>query len=268
MLYTTVIDSFTTVTVWNKLQDAVSYSIRNKTVTDTFFVHHNAEPYLKSEKYFVTAMNQCGYKSSVSAIAQTIYLQGENKNFNEFALLQYTPYETWKNGVLAYHVDYFDKKTQTWIQLNTLAGNILNAKSEVIPDSLGTNISTATICYRIVAIEKDGNNQLSVSNVICIPVYPVVFLPNAFSPNGDGLNDYYKPICAGLNAYQFEIYDRWGALVYSDTPESIGWDGTFNGKALPIGAYTFRLSAAGQLVSPATNNARRVERKGLIYLVR
>ncbi len=268
VLYTTVIDSFTTVTVWNKLQDAVSYSIRNKTVTDTFFVHHNAEPYLKSEKYFVTAMNQCGYKSSVSAIAQTIYLQGENKNFNEFALLQYTPYETWKNGVLAYHVDYFDKKTQTWIQLNTLAGNILNAKSEVIPDSLGTNISTATICYRIVAIEKDGNNQLSVSNVICIPVYPVVFLPNAFSPNGDGLNDYYKPICAGLNAYQFEIYDRWGALVYSDTPESIGWDGTFNGKALPIGAYTFRLSAAGQLVSPATNNARRVERKGLIYLVR
>ena len=268
VLYTTVIDSFSTVTVWNKLQDAVSYSIHNKNVTDTFFVHHNAEPYLKSEKYFVTATNQCGYKSSVSAIAQTIYLQGENKNFNEFALLQYTPYETWKNGVLEYHVEYFDKKTQSWIQLNTLAGNILNAKSEVIPDSSGTNISTATICYRIVAIEKEGNKQLTVSNVICIPVYPVVFLPNAFSPNGDGLNDYYKPICAGLNAYQFEIYDRWGALVYSDTPESIGWDGTFNGKALPVGAYTFRLSAAGQLVSPATNNARRVERKGLIYLVR
>lgn len=149
-----------------------------------------------------------------------------------------------------------------------MQGNTLISKSIVLSDSLDLGASTSQICYRIRAKEKNGNNQFSLSNVVCIPIYPVVFLPNAFSPNNDGMNDYYKPICAGLNSYIFEIYNRWGTLVYSDTPESKGWDGNFKGEKAEEGTYAYRLSAIGLQKSPATNDARVVERKGTIFLIR
>jgi gliding motility-associated-like protein len=147
-------------------------------------------------------------------------------------------------------------------------GNTLQSKSEVLPDSSGNELSTSLMCYRVKAMERNGNRQVSLSNIACVPIYPIAFLPNAFSPNNDGINDFYKPICAGLNGYIFEIYDRWGQLVYTDTPDSKGWDGTFRGKNAESGTYVFRLSAAGFLKSPATNDARLVERKGTLFLVR
>lgn len=268
VLATTVIDSNTTLTQWYKLPNAVHYTIRNTSITDTFFLHLNAQPAIQSEKYFITATDTCGNSSAISALAQTILLSGENENFNEFAYLKYTPYETWKQGVLQYEIQYFNKQLNDWVTLNTTDGNTLQSKSEVLPDSSGNELSTSLICYRVKAIERNGNRQVSLSNIACVPIYPIAFLPNAFSPNNDGINDFYKPVCAGLNGYIFEIYDRWGQLVYTDTPDSKGWDGTFRGKYAESGTYVFRLSAAGYLKSPATNDARLVERKGTLFLVR
>ena len=268
VLFTTVIDSNTTLTKWNTLTNAVSYFIKNKNTVDTFFTDNNVQPYLASEHYFISATDSCGNKSATSPVAQTIYLKGENENYNGYALLEYTPYETWKQGVMQYEIEYFNKISQEWTKLNSESEYVLTTHAEVIPDTSNFNTATSRICYRVKAIERSGNKQLSISNVACVPIYPVVFLPNAFSPNGDGINDYYKPICAGLNSYIFEIYNRWGEQVYSDTPESMGWDGTFRGKKAEEGAYAFRLSAIGLLKSPATNDARVVERKGTLFLVR
>ena len=57
-------------------------------------------------------------------------------------------------------------------------------------------------------------------------------------------------------------------MVYSDTAESKGWDGTFREKKAEEGAYVYRLSALGLLRSPSTNDARVVERTGTLFLVR
>ncbi len=268
VLYTTVIDSFTTLTTWNKVPNAVSYTIRNKTTTDTFFTHVRASPSIRPEKYEVIGIDICGHRSAISPVSQTVFLQGENQNFNEFALLQYSAYEGWKEGAICYEIEYKNNITGDWTKLDSTIGNTFYLETDILPDSISSKISNFEICYRVIAVEQNGNQQRSISNIICLSVYPTLFLPNAFSPNGDGLNDYYKPIAAGLNAYIFEIYDRWGQLVYSDAPESKGWDGSFRGEVLPGGVYYFRLSAAGFLVSPATNPARRVERKGILYLVR
>lgn len=54
--------------------------------------------------------------------------------------------------------------------------------------------------------------------------------PNAFTPNGDGLNDSYKPSFMGLGTItDFSIYNRWGALLYFTADPSVGWDGNYNG---------------------------------------
>ncbi|MCX6188775.1 MAG: gliding motility-associated C-terminal domain-containing protein [Bacteroidetes bacterium] len=268
VFYTTVLNSTTTKTVWKTLPNAISYSINNKNIRDTFFIDGGATPKKKKKKYFIYANDTCGNRSAISLVAQTIYLKGENKNFNEFALLHYTPYETWQQGVFKYEIEFFNTVAHQWELLSTLNPTIFNYNANVLPATNGIVNDVPEICYRIIAVEDSGNKQVSISNEACVPIYPVVFLPNAFSPNGDGLNDYYKPICSGLNSYIFEIYNRWGELMYSDTPVNKGWDGMFRGEKMEAGLYVYRLSAIGYLKSQATNEARVVERKGTLFLVR
>jgi gliding motility-associated-like protein len=72
-----------------------------------------------------------------------------------------------------------------------------------------------------------------------------VYVPNAFSPNNDGNNDFLKCFIGCDFPYQstrFQIFDRWGSLVYSNKStdnQSIIWDGTFKGKALDTGVYVW-----------------------------
>lgn len=266
--YTTVINNSSTRTTWRPLKYAMKYVINSKETNDTFYVDEPSHPNNQSIKYKIYGVDSCGNTSTTSDVAQTIFLKGDNSNLNEFALLQYTPYETWKNGVLEYQIEVQDPKTKVWLSHGKVDGNVLATKVDVIPDSANVMVNTSQICYRIIAIEKGGNEKLSISNEACVPVSPIVFLPNAFSPNNDGLNDYYKPNCIGLNAYIFEIYNRWGELVYYDTPESMGWDGMFRGEKAEVGIYLFRLSATSFVKSPFTNDARIIERKGTIFLIR
>lgn len=72
-----------------------------------------------------------------------------------------------------------------------------------------------------------------------------VFIPNSFSPNGDRLNDEFKPVFSrgGLlpGSYRLEIYDRWGHEIYSTNEVEPGWNGAFQnkGEVLPKGVYTY-----------------------------
>jgi gliding motility-associated-like protein len=73
----------------------------------------------------------------------------------------------------------------------------------------------------------------------------LVFMPNTFTPNGDGLNDYFYPRGEGLDVLlSFRIFDRWGEMVFERTyvpmnDEHTGWDGTFKGKALAPDTYFY-----------------------------
>lgn len=68
------------------------------------------------------------------------------------------------------------------------------------------------------------------------------YFPNAFSPNGDGINDSFRPFanCEILD-YELSIYDRWGTQVFSSTDYSQGWDGHYDGQSLDIGVYIWVL---------------------------
>jgi gliding motility-associated-like protein len=63
-------------------------------------------------------------------------------------------------------------------------------------------------------------------------------VPNAFTPNGDGVNDYLAPLpVLGSKLINFKIYNRLGDVVYNSGPDNWGWDGTYNGKKQDIGTY-------------------------------
>lgn len=65
--------------------------------------------------------------------------------------------------------------------------------------------------------------------------------PQAFSPNGDGVNDVFKSICLRQQKVDLSIYNRWGELVYAESGERIrGWDGTYKTKQAPVGVYIYK----------------------------
>lgn len=70
---------------------------------------------------------------------------------------------------------------------------------------------------------------------VSISVATKLEMPSAFSPNGDGINDYFKPVATGGEYYisAFRIYDRWGRLIWTASGELAGrgWDGSYEGKA-------------------------------------
>ncbi|MEM7373361.1 MAG: gliding motility-associated C-terminal domain-containing protein [Bacteroidota bacterium] len=64
------------------------------------------------------------------------------------------------------------------------------------------------------------------------------FVPNVFSPNGDGLNDHFLPkLTPGIQDYSLRIVDRWGRQLYQSLSSDEGWDGTYQRKRLPSGVY-------------------------------
>jgi gliding motility-associated-like protein len=67
-----------------------------------------------------------------------------------------------------------------------------------------------------------------------------VFVPSAFSPDGNGINDRLRPIIVGIRDIKsFRIYSRWGNLIFSTKDISLGWDGKYKGAILPVDTYTW-----------------------------
>ena len=86
-------------------------------------------------------------------------------------------------------------------------------------------------------------------------------MPNAFTPNNDGINDIYRiPPATTLTLKEFSIYDRWGTKLFSTRDVQAGWDGTFNGKRQNSGVYVYYLKSV--------INNKEISLKGSFHLVR
>lgn len=75
-------------------------------------------------------------------------------------------------------------------------------------------------------------------------VGPEVYIPNAFTPNGDGLNDVLRPVLVGVRNFNyFRIYNRYGQMIFNTTSQGEGWDGRYKGKLQPMGTYVWMIDA-------------------------
>lgn len=72
---------------------------------------------------------------------------------------------------------------------------------------------------------------------------PNIFIPNAFTPNGDGNNDVLYVRSNIIETMEFAVFNRWGQKVFETTDQSIGWDGTYKGKELPNDVFGYYLKA-------------------------
>ncbi len=119
--------------------------------------------------------------------------------------------------------------------------------------------------YRFDVTNKDG--CLSDSFAVSLTVSDIencskLYVPNAFTPNNDGLNDVFKPKYGVRDTdVKFSVFNRFGELVFSTKDRAAGWDGTFNGKKQPSGAYIWTVSLVDVLGKPQTY-------KGTVNIIR
>ena len=89
-----------------------------------------------------------------------------------------------------------------------------------------------------VQVEKNGCEDAD--TLIIVEDCPsLIWFPNSFTPNGDGVNEVFMPVYDHVTLYQLRIYNRWGQLMFESSNIDQGWDGKFNGDLCPMGVYIF-----------------------------
>ncbi|NND94939.1 MAG: T9SS type B sorting domain-containing protein [Flavobacteriales bacterium] len=122
------------------------------------------------------------------------------------------------------------------------------------PDGLNsTSISNPlaspgqTTTYTVTITDADINGNCSKDDTVTVKVFeyicgfPTTFVPNAFSPNGDNVNDVLLVRGTYIESLDLKIYDRWGELVFQTQEKDKGWDGTFRGKELEPAVYVYHI---------------------------
>jgi gliding motility-associated-like protein len=98
--------------------------------------------------------------------------------------------------------------------------------------------------------EGEGNNQ------------PTYYVPNSFTPNGDGLNDIFRAVPVGMATTEFfRVYNRNGKIIFETKSWMKGWDGSFNGMKQPTGTYVW-------IVKGTDVNGKPVTKRGTVLLLR
>jgi gliding motility-associated-like protein len=92
-------------------------------------------------------------------------------------------------------------------------------------------------------------------------VTEMVYIPNAFTPNGDGLNDVLRVYGNFIREMRFAIFNQWGEKIFESRSQNIAWDGTHKGKPQPSGVYMY-------VCDIILTDGTRIQRKGAINLVR
>ena len=88
-----------------------------------------------------------------------------------------------------------------------------------------------------------------------------LYVPNAFTPNGDNINDEFRVGYRSIESFEISIYDQWGRRVYKSDDITKGWDGTFRGDRASIGAYYYVIKAKG-------TDGEEYLKKGTVSLIR
>jgi gliding motility-associated-like protein len=96
--------------------------------------------------------------------------------------------------------------------------------------------------YTITTTDSLGCVQTAFLKIYVREICDKFYIPNAFTPNGDGINDLFSPIDYGQNQLiSIQIFNRWGKLLFESEDAEAGWDGTYNNKPQPLATYVYQI---------------------------
>lgn len=211
--------------------------------TDTYvFVDENVQVDRTVYYYRATVENDCNVETYTSNVAHNIVLTGESFRNSRDNKLQWSLYGDWAGGTDHYELY---RKTEMRGAYVSVGGNM--GATSYTDDVTELRREGEKFSYYVEAYEAMdayGFMEKSRSNTVELKQLPVTFIPNAFCPTHPTMNNVFLPVNSfvTLENYHMYIYNREGNLLFHSNYPDMGWDGTYNGKILPMGCYVYKIT--------------------------
>lgn len=218
----------------------------SSSLLNTNTLHPTAGPY-KTTAYILTVSDTLGCnKLAIDTVLVSIIPPIIANAGNDTSIVVNQPLQLNATGGISYH----------WSPATGLSNPTIANPITLLDPSIDS------IKYKVVVIGGAGCMNSAEIKVKQYKSGPEIFVPTAFTPNADNKNDLLKPIPIGISQLSyFNIYNRWGQLIYSTSEIGKGWDGTQYGGKAPSGVYVFITEGIDYL-------GKRVYRKGTSVLIR
>lgn len=242
-----------------KYQDNLANLLSTTNVANNWYTDANVRTSDHIYLYKVREVDVCGNKTATGGFGKTILLKGQN--VDKISNIWWTDYQEWP-GPTSHHNIYFIDIAKNKLLIDSVSANQYSFQDFGFYESIDGFYQ-----YKVGTISQAGDT--SFSNKAKVPGKPVYFIPTAFSPNGDGINDkfsFYNLFVTSANTedykdFEIEIYNRWGQMVYYSNNIKESWDGNYLGKPAPTGLYLLKIRLTG------SDESRNFE-KDVIYLAR
>lgn len=219
-------------------------SIQTIPATNSFntFIDEDVNTDRYSYTYRIRIIDSCGSPAGVSNEVTTILMKVQADETNMKNYVSWTPYIGFNGSIIRYNLYRGFDGVYDFTPLAVLSTNHLNYEDDLINyfDLSGK------ICYYVEAVESMNIyalSEISRSNETCSVYEPLIYIPNAFTP--DGVNPIFKPIVSLINpnSYQLSILSRWGDVIFETNDINEGWDGkiTLSDQKAATGLYMYVL---------------------------
>jgi gliding motility-associated-like protein len=211
-------------------------------VNETKFIDNNVKVSDTSYCYYLVMKDTCENIGPNGLIACSMVLRGRSSQFTSH--LNWQDYLGWEEGVGLYQVHRSDPASPF-----AKIGQSDSLRITYIDDKL--NLNEGLFYYYIVAKQFDNGTSVpftdaeSMSNTIELYQPPIVYTPNAFSANGDGLNDEFRWLPVFVKDFHIQIYNRWGQMIFETNNKNQPWDGKVNGNEVSADVYFYRMRYTG-----------------------
>lgn len=190
--------------------------------------------------YTIKVLDSCGAIAVQSDMMKTIFLEGEQLS-NDENHLKWNAMEGFDGGVDKYYIFRMLDEVMPTLPIDSTDAQTTKYSDDISSVSAGESIFS----YWVQAVEGSQNNygyqEKSNSNIINLFREINFYFPNAFRPTGT--NSVFKPVATGFGGsnYLFQIFNRWGQLIFESTDPELGWDGKHRGNPSPQGTYVYKL---------------------------
>ena len=207
-------------------------------LTDTTFLDSTVNVKDSSYCYTLKVTDKCGHISRYSNMGCTIVLKGESKPYLHD--LYWNPYIDWKKGVSRYEIYRADSVDNKFEHIDRIWSPVV-----YYPDTT-MFYDWGIYTYQIVAKEAPGGYAAqSMSNQVQLVQKPLLWVPSAFSPNDDGLNDQWGYMPVFVKDFHLKVFNRWGELVHQTHDKHQQWDGSFRNKVFDNNLYIWVVTYTG-----------------------
>lgn len=180
--------------------------------------------------YYISTINLCNetvVSDTHSHVKGIVNKQDDQQNGE----IDFTAYIGWNKGVKQYEL--FRKLPDKNYELFDVF--LQNTKT-----TYNLGLAYYQQCFRVKSIANSPDTSISWSNEFCINFDPLVFIPNAFTPNESGeLNQTFGAYIGAVKSFEIQIFNRWGEQIFFSKDKNFRWTGEYNKQPLPIGVYAY-----------------------------